>query len=381
MVTANGDLAVSHMERLSAELSRNLKSVEKKIADLEAENVMGDERIDKLAEDIVKLGALEEVPVAEGQEPITGPAWDPHILKVFLTKATKTKYFGNPNGELLEICGNYRNHIISMINAMDLVMSALKKAGELEKQKDQYLRTTKQSVSGARTQLGSSAIIRSQELERHRIAREIHDGPAQAIANVVLRMDILRNIYEKNPSKVPVELFRMKKIAEGALNEIRGFIFDLRPMTLQDLGLVATLKRVVTSIRELSEIDIRFVLEGDERPLGQLATLTTFRIAQEAMNNVKKYSEASTAWVHLKYLENKVVLIIEDNGKGFNPEEVAENQKNYVTFGLLGMQERADDIGADLTIDSEPGAGTKVALVIPTDDPEISRNHNINLFD
>ena len=180
-------------------------------------------------------------------------------------------------------------------------------------------------------------------------------------------MDILSKVFEKDPSRVPDELARMKEIAQGSLDEIRGFIFDLRPMTLQDLGLVATIKRVVASLKDLSELNVRLVVEGEERKLGQLVTLAVFRIAQEAITNLRKYSKCTTAWIHLKYLEDGLVLIIEDDGIGFDINEVAESQKSYASFGLLGMQERADDINAELAIISKPGEGTKIVLVVPTD--------------
>jgi two-component system sensor histidine kinase DegS len=183
----------------------------------------------------------------------------------------------------------------------------------------------------------------------------------------VLRMDILSKVCEKDTTRIPTELARMKEIAQGALDEIRGFIFDLRPMTLQDLGLVATIKRVVQSMREMANLNVRFVVDGDERPLGQLVNLAVFRIAQEALNNIRKYADCRTAWVHLKYLDHKVILIVEDDGAGFDVNEVANSQKKYATYGLLGMQERADDIGATLEVSSAPRDGTKVVLVVPTD--------------
>jgi two-component system sensor histidine kinase DegS len=261
------------------------------------------------------------------------------------------------------------------INAIELVTLALKKyTGDRSgvRQSGSVRIQSSSTAPGSKAVRGSSAIIRSQELERQRIAREIHDGPAQAIANVVLRMEILGKIYEKDPSKVPGEIARMKEIAQGALDEIRGFIFDLRPMTLQDLGLVATIKRIVSSLKELSKIDVRLVVQGEERQLGQLVSLAVFRIAQEALNNIKKSSQCNVAWVHLKWLKDKVTLIVEDDGVGFDIEELSNSQKKYVSFGLLGMQERADDINAELEVISSPGKGTKVVLIVPTvDNPAI----------
>jgi two-component system sensor histidine kinase DegS len=201
-------------------------------------------------------------------------------------------------------------------------------------------------------------------MERQRIAREIHDGPAQAIANVVLRLEIVNKVYEKNPASVPEELTKMKELAQIALNEIRGFIFDLRPMTLQDLGLAATIKRVIHTMNTPEATLIQFILEGDEREIQPDVKLALFRIAQESLNNMRKHAKAKSCWVHLKYLKDKVVLIVEDDGQGFDESKVADYQRKYISFGLLGMRERADDIGASFEISSKPGEGTKVTLII-----------------
>lgn len=213
--------------------------------------------------------------------------------------------------------------------------------------------------------IGSSAIIRSQEMERQRIAREIHDGPAQAIANVILRLDLVEKMMNQKPELVPKEFAKMKEIAQGALNEIRGFIFDLRPMTLQDLGLTATLKKVVQSIQSLTDCHVELIVEGTERTLSAEEELAIFRIAQEALTNVKKHAKANNAYVHLKYLSAEVVLIVEDDGAGFEARKTASGE--YTHYGLIGMQERADDIDGDLQVISQKGRGTKVIFSLRTE--------------
>ncbi len=213
---------------------------------------------------------------------------------------------------------------------------------------------------------GASAIIRSQELERQRIAREIHDGPAQAIANVIFRLDIVQKIMEQRPEAIEVEMSKVKEIAQGALNEIRHFIFDLRPMTLQDLGLTATLRKIVQRSPEKYNTKVELMIEGEECELNAEIDLAIFRIAQESLNNIKKHAKASNAWIQLKYLDAKVVLIVEDNGVGFDMKKKKEqSQQEYNSFGLLGMQERADDIAGSLQITSQPMRGTKVIFTVP----------------
>lgn len=213
---------------------------------------------------------------------------------------------------------------------------------------------------------GSSAIIRSQEIERQRIAREIHDGPAQAIANIIFRLDIVQKVIDQNPKAIPDELLKVKEIAQGALNEIRHFIFDLRPMTLQDLGLIATLRKIILHSPGTDNTKVELMLEGEEKELGPEIELAIFRMAQESLTNIRKHANADKAWVQLKYFPDKVVLIVEDNGVGFDIKQNKQrNIEEYRSFGLIGMQERADDIGGVLQITSQPMRGTKVIFTIP----------------
>jgi two-component system sensor histidine kinase DegS len=156
----------------------------------------------------------------------------------------------------------------------------------------------------------------------------------------------------------------MKELAQNSLNEIRGFIFDLRPMTLQDLGLAATIKRVINTMHGNPGTDVQFIVEGEERELNPDLKLAMFRIAQEALNNMRKYSKAQHCWVHLKYFPDKVILLVEDDGLGFDENQVEDSQRKYTSFGILGMKERADDIGASLEIRSALGEGTKVTVVV-----------------
>jgi signal transduction histidine kinase len=379
------DLALQHLERLKKELRNDLKATEEKLADLEAEGVVRKSRIETLAS-VLQTIIGDEESSQEMASSLSGSNSEIseaiNKLRGILFEINKEAGTTERSDKSTNVYNILRARLISMLNALDIAAVALKKKTVLQQEEKQAalndsVNSTHSSIS--RSPLGSSAIIRSQELERQRIAREIHDGPAQAVANVVLRMDILSKVSEKDPSRVSEELAKMKAIAQGALDEIRGFIFDLRPMTLQDLGLVATIKRVVTSIREMSGLNVRYVVEGNERPLGQLVSLAVFRIAQEATTNLRKYSNCETAWVHLKFLDDKVILIVEDDGAGFDLEEVAKSQKEYASFGLLGMKERADDINADLDIASSPGEGTKVVLVVPTsNNPAIGVNWEDN---
>jgi two-component system sensor histidine kinase DegS len=283
-----------------------------------------------------------------------------HDMSHFVDSIARRRAMLDKNHEFEITLEALRARLTESIDGLETLKSLLIQKGE--KAGDKRVRALKSNAKQAA--LGSSAIIRSQEMERQRIAREIHDGPAQAIANVVLRIDIAKKIFEQNPDTVPVELAKMKELAQNSLNEIRGFIFDLRPMTLQDLGLAATIKRVINSRDSNIETDIQFIVEGEERELHPDLKLAIFRIAQEALNNMRKYSKARHCWAHLKYFPDKVILLVEDDGKGFDENQIEDSQRKYTSFGILGMRERADDIGASLEIRSALGEGTKITLVV-----------------
>jgi signal transduction histidine kinase len=375
---ALGELTLKHLERLSRELKSDLAAVEQVLAELEADGVVKQSKVQELAailhiltsepdNRVIKDSAASS---SKSVQSYTGKAALDKLKTIMTDMGDDFLYLDHARGNI-DLYTGLRSRLMDLTNALQLVTLTIQKQTDEQgesKTAPSVKLASLEAAPGSKLGRGPSAIIRSQEFERQRIAREIHDGPAQAIANVVLRMDILSKVFEKDPSKAPAEIARMKEIAQNALDEIRGFIFDLRPMTLQDLGLVATIKRVVNSIRELSGIDTRIVVEGEERPLGQLVSLAVFRIAQEAMNNLRKYSKCHLAWIHLKFLKDKVALVVEDDGVGFDVDNVSNNQREYLSFGLLGMKERADDINAELEITSVPGHGTKVVLIVPTED-------------
>ncbi|MDI6869852.1 MAG: histidine kinase [Bacillota bacterium] len=216
-----------------------------------------------------------------------------------------------------------------------------------------------------RTAVGSQ-IIEAQEEERRRIAREIHDGPAQAMANIVLRAEICEKTMETGKGDLQSELADLKRLAKDCLKEVRRIIFDLRPMALDDLGLVPTLARYVEELRKQVPFEIRFAAFGKERRLGQGVEAALFRFVQEALTNCRKYANASQAEVRVEFIPGMVRVVVEDDGEGFDPEQVLRRQgKKNEHFGLLGMKERVELFDGTFQVSSAPGKGTKVVAQIP----------------
>nr|WP_088554097.1 sensor histidine kinase [Calderihabitans maritimus] len=212
-------------------------------------------------------------------------------------------------------------------------------------------------------QLLGLRIIKAQEEERKRVAREIHDGPAQSLANVILRAEICEKLLAIDPSRVGKELSELKNLVKQSLQDVRKIIFDLRPMVLDDLGLIPTLKRFMANLQEESKLEVDFTVLGQEERLAPALEVAVFRLVQEALNNVKKHARASRVQVRLETTPERINVSVKDNGCGFNPQEVFGGKGE--SYGLIGMRERVELLEGKINIDSAPGKGTQIRISIP----------------
>ncbi|MGD6804748.1 sensor histidine kinase [Rossellomorea aquimaris] len=205
-------------------------------------------------------------------------------------------------------------------------------------------------------------IIEAQEEERKKLSREIHDGPAQMLANVLLRSDLIDRVYrESGPEAALGEIKDLKTMVRSALYEVRRIIYDLRPMALDDLGLVPTLTKYLSTIEEYHmSTSIRFVNVGQVKRLPSKYEVALFRLIQESVQNALKHAEAKEIKVKLEISKSKVTVIIKDNGKGFNAKE-----KKSGSFGIMGMRERVELLEGEMSIDSKAGSGTVILVQVP----------------
>ncbi len=209
-------------------------------------------------------------------------------------------------------------------------------------------------------------IIEAQEDERKRVAREIHDGPAQSISNAVIKAEICERLLDKNILEAKSELQNLKKVMRDSLQEVRKIIYNLRPMALDDLGLLPTLERYVISFKESTGINVTFKYRGIDETIKPVISLTVFRIVQEALNNVLKHSESKTASVILEKIDNKLSIVIYDNGIGFNSKTVNMTNKDLSGgFGLFSMKERVALLEGEFNLVSEEQQGTRINIHIP----------------
>jgi len=221
------------------------------------------------------------------------------------------------------------------------------------------------SSQEATAESGQPAIVRiieTQEQERQRLVRQLHDGPAQSLTNLILQAEICERLFDHDPKRARDELGNLKTSVTGTFQKVRDFMFDLRPMMLDDLGLAPTLKRYVDSATEKSGVPTSLAVTGAERRFTSYKEVALFRIAQDLLANVRQHSHATRAQVSIDLSEDAIRLSVEDNGSGFEVNEVLSVRKG---IGLSTLRERVEMMGGQATIDSAPGRGTKVSLVIP----------------
>ncbi|MEE8412965.1 MAG: PAS domain-containing sensor histidine kinase, partial [Dehalococcoidales bacterium] len=216
-------------------------------------------------------------------------------------------------------------------------------------------------------------VIRVQEEERQRISRELHDETIQSLVLLCRRLDSAWDESESLPQAQRDRLMESKKIAEEAINGLRDFTKTLRPPILDDLGMVTSIRRMITDLTERDKIKGQLKIVGKERRLPSEIELGLFRITQEAFRNVEKHSGATRVVATITFGPNEVRLEIVDNGAGFSPSTVSDDFIVSGQLGLISMQERAGLLGGRLDIQSGSGEGTRVTVSIPVTDgiPEV----------
>lgn len=214
-------------------------------------------------------------------------------------------------------------------------------------------------------------IIEAQEEERQRLARDIHDGPAQSMANILVKAQLCERLIDSDIERTKKELESLKDITRSNLKDVRKIIYDLRPMTLDDLGLIPTLERYIYNFMKESSILVELKILGDVSSFESAMEIAVFRIIQEALNNVQKHSHARKVDITVEKTSVRFSVLISDDGVGFNKEEDAiDKDIRSGGFGLMSMKERAELLNGKLKVKSSPDMGTKIYLSIPLNEEE-----------
>lgn len=204
-------------------------------------------------------------------------------------------------------------------------------------------------------------LVNAQEAERQRLSRQMHDGPAQALSNFILQTEIAMKLLDVDPAQARNELGNLKVAAMGTFQKVRNFIFELRPMMLDDLGVAPTLKRYADTFKEQAGMDISILVSGNERRLAPYLEVMIFRSMQELLSYAVHQNQAALVKIQLDMGDSVIKLSMDDNGKGFDTDSLGKEPN----LGLKLIRDRSEMLGGSLAIDSSPGKGARVVLTIP----------------
>jgi two-component system sensor histidine kinase DegS len=206
-------------------------------------------------------------------------------------------------------------------------------------------------------------LVNVQEAERQRLSRQMHDGPAQALSNFILQTEIAMRLFDVDPVQARSELGNLKVAAMSTFQKVRNFIFELRPMMLDDLGLAPTIIRYADLFKEQAGVEVSVTITGTERRMEPYIEVMIFRAMQELVSNSVHQNQASLIKILLDMDTNLVKFSMDDNGKGFDTDALGKE----VNLGLKLIKERAEMLGGSFVINSSPGKGARVTLSIPVE--------------
>ncbi len=212
-------------------------------------------------------------------------------------------------------------------------------------------------------------IIRNESELRQKLARDLHDGPTQKVAALVMQLDYIARLIEQDPLEAKVELQKARQVAEQTVREIRTALFSLRPLALESKGLSAALEQYAERLRETENVAIQLEPGDFGTELDSNIAVTVFAIIEEAVNNARKHAGQSPILVSVQRKKNSLIAIVQDQGPGFDVDQVVTTYDERSSLGLQNMRERAKLIDGELRIDSAPGQGTRVTLAVALPPP------------
>lgn len=213
--------------------------------------------------------------------------------------------------------------------------------------------------------VGIIKIIDAQEDERHHLSNQLHDGPAQSLTNLILQAEICERLFDSDPVRARSELTELKDAVTVTFQKVREFIFDLRPMMLDDLGLTPTIKKSIDDYEQKTGLACNLTISGQDQRMPSHTEVTVFRVIQQLLSNIKAHAQATHVQVSIRIEGDKVTTIVEDDGSGFDVAEAMAASRQRKTIGLSSMQERVQMLGGQAKIDSAIGKGTRVEFWLP----------------
>lgn len=205
-------------------------------------------------------------------------------------------------------------------------------------------------------------IVETLEAERRKIARELHDGPAQSLASMLIRLDLIMRMIPEDDIHIRHELQNLKAIGTESLTDVRSIMYDLKPTLVHAQGLSNTFKDYFNEYEAKYDFVIDYVVFGQQRQYDLALEVGLFRLVQEAITNVRKHAGVNKALVKMEDSGSLLTVVIKDEGCGFDPNEISKHRESY---GIMGMKERVQLFGGELQILSQPGEGTQIIIKVP----------------
>lgn len=222
-------------------------------------------------------------------------------------------------------------------------------------------------------------MVEIQEEGRKKLARDLHDGPTQSISAIAMRVNFARRLMDRDSKAAAEELYKIEELARQTTKEIRHMLFTLRPLVLESQGLVAALNSMSEKMGETFGKNV--IIQADPRAIEAIESnkqAVVFYIAEEAVNNARKHAKAEHIWVRLKALRDGLSLLeVEDDGVGFDTDEIDSAYENRGSLGMINLRERTELVNGVLRIDSGKGRGTRVQVVIPLTEEAADRIHRV----
>jgi signal transduction histidine kinase len=262
------------------------------------------------------------------------------------------------------------DEIGELAHAFDQMALGLEERARLEQQvveRTATLETLNQELRAKEAARGEllKRLISAREEERRRLARELHDDLAQSLSGLLMSLDQTAAVLPSDADAAHRQIQRTRRITKNALDRTRLLITDLRPIILDDLGLVPAIRWLAENQLRDSGTLVSFQSHGDERRLPADTETAVFRIVQESLHNAAKHADATTVRIDLTWAQTGLVVRVADNGRGFDVDAARGGRPGTTHMGLVGMRERAALVGGDLTVESEPGHGTQITARLP----------------
>lgn len=209
-------------------------------------------------------------------------------------------------------------------------------------------------------------ILEIQEQDRQRIARDLHDSTVQNLTSLIHKCELCARLIDTDPVRTRLELLTMSNTLKSVINEIREIIFNLKPMSIDDLGLIMTIERFANQLMSQHEVKIKITHNEEKNEIVPVINLSLFRMIQEACNNAIKHGDAKNIDINIQYQDDNIKITIKDDGKGFDTNDIKEHiPPDYSGCGLTMMKERVYLLSGTMQINSTINKGTTISITVP----------------